>query len=78
MHLTKLQVGCRLVDMIVKSIGQAIEKCGKTRYQISQEIKVDQAILCRIVNGGSCGMKTADRLCEYLGLELRPRKTKGR
>jgi DNA-binding Xre family transcriptional regulator len=64
--------------MIVKSIGKAIETCGKTRYQISKEIGIDQAILCRIVNGGSCGMKTADKLCEYLELELGPRKTKGR
>jgi hypothetical protein len=64
--------------MIVKSIGQAIEKCGKTRYEISKETGIDQAILCRIVNGGSCGMKTADKLCKYLGLELRPRQKKGR
>ena len=62
--------------MIVKSIGQAIEKCGKSRYQIWQETGIDQAILCRIVNGGSCGMKTADKLCEYLGLELKPRWAK--
>jgi hypothetical protein len=62
--------------MIVKSIGQAIEKCGKSRYQISKETAIDQAILCRIVNGGLCGMKTADKLCAYLGLELRPRRAK--
>lgn len=76
--MTKLQAPCTLVDMIVKSIGQAIEKCGKSRYQISQETGIDQAILCRIVNGGSCGMKTADKLCEYLGLEVRPRQKKAR
>lgn len=64
---------------IVKSIGRAIQKCGKSRYQISNETGIDQATLCRIVNAGSCGMKTADKLCEYLGLELRPRRrTKGR
>ena len=62
--------------MIVTSIGQAIEKCGQSRYQISKKTGIDQAILCRIVNGGSCGMKTADKLCEYLGLELRPRRAK--
>ncbi|HSW01332.1 MAG TPA: helix-turn-helix transcriptional regulator [Sedimentisphaerales bacterium] len=63
---------------IVKDIGQAIKTCGKTRYQISKETGIDQATLCRIVNGGRCGMKTADKLCEYLGLELRPRRAKGR
>ena len=62
--------------MIVKSIGQAIEKYPKSRYEISRETGIDQAILCRIVNGGSCGMKTADKLCKYLGLELRPRRAK--
>jgi hypothetical protein len=64
--------------MIVKSIGRAIGKCGQSRYEISKATGIDQAILCRIVNGGSCGMRTADKLCKYLGLELRPRQAKGR
>lgn len=72
--MTQVQVDCRIVYMIVRCIGHAIGKCGKTRYQISRETGIDQAILCRIVNGGTCGMKTADKLCEYLKLELRPRK----
>jgi hypothetical protein len=59
---------------ILNSISIAINKSGKSRYQISKETRVDQAVLCRIVNGGSCGMKTADILCEYFGLELRPKK----
>jgi hypothetical protein len=60
--------------MIVEGIAQAIEKSGRTRYQISKETGVDQAALCRIVQGGRCGMATAEKLCEYLGLELRPVK----
>jgi ribosome-binding protein aMBF1 (putative translation factor) len=64
--------------MIVKRIAQAIEESGKSRYAISNETGIDQAVLCRIANGGSCGMKTADKLCNYLGLELRPRKAKAR
>jgi hypothetical protein len=64
--------------MIVKSIARAIEKCGKSRYQIHKETGIDQAILCRIMNKGTCGMGTAEKLCEYLGLELRPRHRKGR
>ena len=62
--------------MIVETIRQAIEKCGKSRYQIHKETGVDQATLSRIMNGQSCGTKTADMLCEYLGLELRPRRAK--
>ncbi len=64
--------------MIVKSIAQAIEKSGKSRYQISKETGIDQAVLCRIVNNDICSMATADKLCEYLGLELRPRQAKRR
>jgi len=64
--------------MIVKSITQAIGKSGKTRYQIHKETGIDQATLCRLVNGGRCSMNVADKLCDYLGLELRPRRMKGR
>jgi hypothetical protein len=64
--------------MIVKRIAQAIENSGKSRYQISKDTKVDQAILCRIVNGGRCSLETAEVLCGYLGLELRPRQKKGK
>lgn len=72
------QAYCRLVDMIVETLRQAIEQSGKSRYQISKETGIDQATLCRIMHGESCGTKTADMLCEYLGLELRPRRAKGR
>lgn len=72
------QAYCRLVAMIVETLRQAIEQSGKSRYQISKETGIDQATLCRIMHGESCGTKTADMLCEYLGLELRPRRAKGR
>ena len=58
--------------MIVKNIAHAIETSGRTRYQISKETGIDQAVLCRIVNNETCSMATAEKLCEYLGLELRP------
>jgi len=60
--------------MILENISKAIEKSGKTRYRISKETGIDQAVLCRIVSGGSCSTKTADILCKYLGLELKPKK----
>ena len=59
--------------MILENIAKAIKESGKSRYQISKETGIDNAVLCRIVTGsgtGSCGTKTADKLCEYLGLEL--------
>ena len=63
--------------MILEAIGKAIDKSDKSRYQISKETGIDQAVLCRITTGsgsGSCSTKTADILCEYLGLELKPKK----
>ena len=60
--------------MILGRITKAIEKSKKTRYQISKETGVDESVLCRIFSGGSCSIKTADILCKYLGLELKPKK----
>ena len=60
--------------MILESIAKAIKESGKSRYQISKETGIDNAVLCRIVTGsgtGSCSTKTADILLKYLGLELR-------
>lgn len=64
--------------MILESIAQAIEKSGKSRYQIHQDTGIDQTVLFRIVHGQGCSIETADKLCEYLGLELKPRSAKGR
>lgn len=67
--------------MILENIAKAIKKSSKSRYQIARETGVDEAVLCRIVTGsgtGSCSTKTADILCKYLGLELKPKKSKKR
>ena len=64
--------------MILKSITNAIAKSGKSRYQIHRDTGIDQTVLFRIVHGQGCSIETADKLCEYLGLELRPRRVKGR
>jgi hypothetical protein len=65
-------------DMISEALAQAIEKSGKSRYQIHLDTGIDQTVLFRIVHGGGCSLETADKLCRYLGLELRPRRRKGR
>ncbi len=57
--------------MIMDQIAKAIQRSEKTRYRIAVDCGIDHAVLHRIVNGGSCSMKTAEKLCEYLGLELR-------
>ncbi|MHC4397922.1 MAG: hypothetical protein ACYS1A_19945 [Planctomycetota bacterium] len=60
----------------MEDIAKVIEKSGKSRYQISKDTGVDNAVLCRIVKGGSCSIETADILCKYLDLELVPKKRK--
>ena len=67
-----------IIMMILESITKAINKSGKTRYQISKETGIDEAVLCRIVSGGSCSMKTANILCKYLKLKLVSSKKKAR
>jgi len=65
--------------MIIERIAEAIKKSGKSRYKIAKDTGIDNAVLCRIATGsgsGSCGTKTADILCKYLGLELVPKKAK--
>ena len=65
--------------MILETIIKEIERCGKTRYAISQSTDIPESTLCRLVAGkGGLGIKTADKLCKYLGLELRVKKKKRR
>jgi DNA-binding phage protein len=56
--------------MILEGLAKAIQKSGKSRYKIAKDTGIDNAVLFRIVNGGGCNIKTADILCEYLGLKL--------
>jgi len=65
-----------LLVMMMELIREQIETCGKSRYQISAETGIDKAALCRIMQGGGCYSDTADRLCEYFGLELVEKKRK--
>ncbi len=62
--------------MIVEIIRKQIEKSGLSRYRISQDTGVDQATLSRLMQGRTITVETADILCEYLGLELTPKKSK--
>jgi len=74
--MSKLDI---IKGMILESIAKAIKESGKSRYQISKETGIDNAVLCRITTGsgtGSCSIETADILCKYLGLELVQKKSK--
>ena len=64
--------------MILENIAKSIEESGKSRYQISKETGIDEAALCRIMQGGSCKVETADILFKYFGLEVKPKKKRGK
>ena len=49
-------------------IRKNIKDCAKSCYQISRDTGIDEAALCRIMQGGSCKVEIADILLEYFGL----------
>jgi DNA-binding phage protein len=50
---------------------QAIDQSDKTRYRISQETGVSEAVLSRFMNRKvGLSMETVDLVCECLGLRL--------
>ena len=54
-----------------EQVRQAIDTCGKSRYQISQDTGIDQATLSRFMNGKrGLSIPILDCLGEYLGLEI--------
>ena len=55
-----------LIELIRKQIGS----CGKRRAEISRETGVEEAVLCRILKGGSCKAETVDALLKYFGFEI--------
>jgi len=56
--------------MIIEMIRKQIKTCGKTRYRISKDTGVDEAQLCRIMQGKTCTVETADILLKYFGLTI--------
>ncbi len=57
------------------TIRTAIKRDGRTRYKISQDSGVNQAVIGRFVHGErDLNLRTADRLCKALGLELGPKR----
>ncbi len=61
--------------MLIEEMRKYIRTCGKSRYRISKETGIEQAVLCRIMQGGSCKVETADKLLEYFGLTIAKKKT---
>ena len=64
--------------MVIEILRKQIEKNGLSRYRISQDTGVDQATLCRLMQGKTITVETADILLKYFGLELKPKKKRAR
>lgn len=57
----------------------AIEASGQSRYRISKETGIAESVLSRFVNGETVlTVETAERLADYLGLEIVLRPKQGR
>ncbi len=61
---------------ISKQLRDAIESKDVTLYRISRDAEVDWGTLQRFLDGSRPNIRidTVDKLCEYLGLELLPKK----
>jgi hypothetical protein len=60
--------------MILELLRSKIRTSRESRYQIAKDSGVDQAMLCRIMQGKSCRVETADKLFDYFGLKVVKRK----
>jgi transcriptional regulator with XRE-family HTH domain len=56
---------------IAEQLRRAIERSEKSRYRISQESGIAQAVLSRFVNGErDLKLETTEKLCAALGLRV--------
>lgn len=67
-----------IISMIIEIIRKHIKTCGKTRYRIAKETGVGEDQLCRIIQGKTCTVETADVLLKYFGLTISTKPKKKR
>ena len=66
-------------ELFSESLRRAIRESGMTRYAISVRTGIAQSTLSRFMKGErGLSLTAIDRLMDALGLEIRPRKRKGR
>lgn len=71
-------MGRRKQPPISEQLKEAIRASGKSLYQIAKDTGIANPILYRFMSGQrEPSLGTIDRLCSYLGLELRKAKGKG-
>lgn len=65
-----------LSPMILKQIKKAIEDSGLSQYRIAKDTGIDKSAINRLMKEtkGCISLEKADILCDYLGLELKPKQ----
>jgi transcriptional regulator with XRE-family HTH domain len=59
----------------VDQLQHAIKRSGDTQYAIAQATGISQSVLNRFLNGErGISLDTAAKLCQYLALDLVPRR----
>ena len=56
--------------MILEVLRKQVKKSRVSRYRIYKDTGIDQAALCRIMQGKSCKVETADKLFKYFDLQV--------
>ena len=67
-----------LKRMLIELLRAQIKTCGKSLNQLGKDAKVDKAVLCRILQGGSCKAETVEALLEHFGFEIVRKKAKSK
>jgi hypothetical protein len=56
--------------MLIELIRKQIKTCGKKHAEICRDTGVEQAVIFRIMKGGSCKAETVETLLKYFGFEV--------
>ncbi len=64
---------------VSEQLRTAVDASGKSRYRICKDLGISETTMSRFMAGQrGLSLRLVDRLCAYLGLELRQSKRKGR
>lgn len=67
-----------MAKTIADTLRRAIRKSGKTALEIAIGAGVPQASLSDFLRGKDLRLQTAQKLCDYFGLELKPKRPRRR
>jgi len=56
--------------MLVELIRKLIRTSDKSRYRIGKDTDIEQAALCRLMQGKTCTVETAEILLKYFSFQV--------